>query len=133
MSREQGLPIILFGIGLTLWAIYNRFYEPYYPPYVIAFYLAGFLVCAGIWFWAAPANEAMSEQDETPDCLHIGPRLGPFDDTEASEEIDAEQEYYEYGCEVCEYVRGCRWAEDMRVSWGYSLEDNDFGEEELDK
>lgn len=70
----------------------------------------------------------MSKQEETPDCLHIGPSIGPFDNTEHKQKQDAELGFYEYSCSMCSYARECRWAESMRIYWGYSLEDEDFYE-----
>lgn len=45
----------------------------------------------------------MSEQEETPDCLHIGP---------PSEDIPTPEEYNEFVtavCGYCPYADGCRW------------------------
>ena len=64
---------------------------------------------------------------ETPDCLHVGPPL-LFDDTEAMQEIEAENEHYEYACSICDCRDGCRWAENMRLYNG-SLDEDEIEED----
>ena len=60
----------------------------------------------------------MSEIEETPECLNIGPELRFYDDLEHEKERQAELEHFEYGCKNCQYQDGCKWARQF-----YSEED----------
>lgn len=59
----------------------------------------------------------MALQEETPECLHIGPPLD-FDDTEHAEERQAEEDHFEYGCSICSFRDGCRWYLNARLHYG---------------